>query len=256
MEVATDLQWVRIYWMRGSSPKGYRLHYDVKDPPCLGWQSAFLITGEKRSTLFCPYSMEAWTVRNTCAEIETMIEPPNFNRKNVIRIINENWAKYQSYGFVKAYDTAALVLKRLEAPVPDQLMKGGEEDIRMKGGKAVTSSLKKPVPPEGKRGKFLAWFLDSGGTRPIREAMAEFGISRSNALSYLYMLQKDHGIGYALVGDSASIYLPKGCKNPFTSSPGKKQKAIKEGKASKGAKTEEDDSWLNGTEEDDDSWLD
>ncbi len=53
------------------------------------------------------------------------------------------------------------------------------------------------------------------GTRSVREAMAEFSMTRSNALSYLYMLQKDHGIGYDLVGDTATVKLPEGCTNPF-----------------------------------------
>jgi hypothetical protein len=118
----------------------------------------------------------------------------------------------------------------------------------------VENELKKPVPREGKRGKFLAWFLEKGGSASVREAMAEFGISRSNALSYLFLLKKDHGIGYELVGDSASIALPKGCSDPFEAS---KKKETKKGKAN----AEEDTSWLDGeteeTEEvEDDSWLD
>ena len=61
-------------------------------------------------------------------------------------------------------------------------------------------------------------------------------MTRSNALSYLYMLQKDHGIGYELVGDIASINLPNGCTNPF-----------------KGEQTPEPPH-IEG--DDDDSWLD
>jgi len=70
-----------------------------------------------------------------------------------------------------------------------------------------------------KRGKFLKWFLDNDNSRSIREVMAEFTMTRSNALSYLYMLQKDHGIGYVLVGDIATVELPGNCTDPFDETP-------------------------------------
>lgn len=249
MEVVPGLEFKRIYWVLGSYVKGMELHYEVRDAPCNGWQSAFIIPGLKRSTIFCPFSFESFSVRNDCGELLGAEEPKEFNEKIIVGIIHENWKQYQKFGFAKDYDTAALVLKKLNATIPEQTMKGGEEDIRKKGGKEVDTSLKKPVPKEGKRGKFLAWFLEKGGSASIREAMAEFGISRSNALSYLWLLTKDHGIGYELVGDNAIIRMPKGCKDPFVAAKGKEK-----------AKSE-DDSWLDGesdepTKETDDSWLD
>ena len=53
----------------------------------------------------------------------------------------------------------------------------------------------------------------------IREAMAEFGLTRSGALSYAFNLNKDHGIGYSVVGDALTLILPKGCKNPWEKNP-------------------------------------
>ena len=64
-----------------------------------------------------------------------------------------------------------------------------------------------------KRGKILEFFMPNA--RSIREAMAEFGHTRSNVLSHLFMLQKDHGVGYTLVGDAATVALPPGCTDPF-----------------------------------------
>jgi len=254
MEVAPGLEWKHIYWIRGSNPRGSSLRYMVKDAPCSGWQHAFVIPGEKRSTIFCPFSLQGFTVQNTCGELEGAKEPTEFNKDLIVGIIHDNWRKNQSYGFAKDYDTAALVLTKLNSTVPEQLMKGGEEDVRVKGGKTVENALKKPVPKEGKRGRFLAWFLSKGGTAPIREAMAEFGISRSNALSYLFLLKKDHGIGYELVGDTASIALPKGCKDPFTS----KDKPAKKTAAKKQTDGDTDDSWLDDTKDtsaETDDWL-
>jgi hypothetical protein len=34
-------------------------------------------------------------------------------------------------------------------------------------------------------------------------------------LSQMFMLRKDHNIGYAVDGDSATIQLPEGCVDPF-----------------------------------------
>ena len=215
MQVLEGLDWVRIYYVRGTMPKGARLHYAVKDPPTSGWQHAIVIRGEKRSTIFCPFTFDAWTVRNDCAELETCLEDVEFRPDWFAEFMPKKWTEFQSFGWNKDYDTAALVLKRMNLPVPEQLLKGGEEDTRKKGGKEVAAKLLKVVKKASKRGKFLDWFLSGDGPRSIREAMAEFSMTRSNALSYLHMINKDHGIGYELVGDTASIVLPKDCANPF-----------------------------------------
>lgn len=211
-----ELEWLRIYYVKGTAPKGSRHRYEVADPPCAGWQFAVVMPAGKRSTIFCPYTLESYSVRSDCAELATARRDLGpLPRDFVVRTINEKWAEMQARGWMKDYDTAALVLRRLDAEVPAQVLKGGEEDTRRKGGKQVAVTLEKPVKRASKRGKFLEWFLAGGGSRPVREAMAEFGMTRSNALSYLFMLQKDHGIGYALTGDTAVLTLPEGCTNPF-----------------------------------------
>lgn len=253
MIAAEDLEWIHVYYVCGSSPKGSVHRYDVSDPPCSGWQHALLIPGVKRATLFCPFTLQAYSVRPNCAEVATAREPKDFPRDYVVGLIHEKWAEMQARGWARDYDTAALVLRRLGAEVPVQVMRGGEEDTRRKGGKEVAVSLEKPVKRSGKRGKFLEWFLAGGGSRAVREAMAEFGMSRSNALSYLYMLQKDHGIGYDLVGDVATVRLPDGCVNPFDD-PG--FEGVEP--AAPTTPTEDDGAWLDGgadNDVDDDSWL-
>lgn len=244
------LEWLRIYWVRGSSPRGAVHRYVVKDPPCSGWQHAFVIRGPKRSTIFCPYSFDAHTVPNDCGELMGAVEPDRFDLDRIAGILRSKWAEYQGYGWQRDYDTAALVLKRLGQPVPEQVMRGGEEDTRKKGGKEVSKRLEKPVKRAGKRGKFLEWFLEGDGSRPVREAMAEFGMTRSNALSYLYMLKKDHGIGYELVGDVATVQLPDGCTNPFDDAEEPDDDAVdvqteEEAGEPKADAEEEDDSWLD-----------
>lgn len=238
MLVAEGLEWKHIYFVRGAVPK-YSQHANaIKDPSNAGWTLAFIITGDKRSTVFNPYSLQAWTVRNDCLEVATATEPPQEFRPDFVRrLMEERWAQFQGYGYQRDYDTCALVMRRLGWPVPAEVLTGGGEDTRKKGGKDVSSKLLKPVKASGKRGKFLAWFLTDGGSHAVREAMAEFSMTRSNVLSYLYMLKKDHGIGYELVGDVATVQLPDGCDDPFDESAAPPPPSA--------AEEPDDDSWLD-----------
>ena len=153
---------------------------------------------------------------SSCSELVGAVDASDgFSLDRVGAMLKRKWDQYQGWGWQRDYDVATMVFKKLGLPVPEQVMLGGEADTRTKGGKDVATRLLKPVKRSGKRGKFLAWFLDADGTRSVREAMVEFSMTRSNALSYLYMLQKDHGIGYVLVGDNASVTLPEGCDSPF-----------------------------------------
>ena len=225
MQVAEGLEWLKIYWYSGTTPKGARFSNSVKDPPCNGWQRAFLLRGEKRSTIFCPFSFQTYDVPNGCSEIERADEPDAFRPIFMRKLLEGNWKQMQSFGWQRSYDICARVMRLLDWPVPEQIMAGGGADDRRKGGKETADRLLKPVKADGKRGLFLKWFLDGGGSRSVREAMLEFDMTRSNALSYLFILQKTHGIGYTLVGDTATVILPEGCTNPF--------------------KEAEDDSWLD-----------
>lgn len=249
-EIIEGLEWWHIYWVSGDLPRHSEYRNSVKNPPCAGWQHALVLRGAKRSTILCPYTLEANTVHNDAGELRGAKEPRDaVSATQIIALLHGKWAEYQSLGLTRDYDTTALVLRKLGATVPAQMLKGGETDTRQKGGKDTAYALKKPVKRSSKRGKFLEWFLDAGGSCSVREAMAEFGMTRSNALSYLYMIQKDHGIGYTLVGDMAHVALPDGCTNPFDSGDA----------PTKASAPAEDDGWLDTpaapTEDTDDSWL-
>ena len=215
MQIGENIEWLRLYYVRGNyqGRSGRRFNYEVKDPPCLGWQYAVVLRGEKRSTIFCPYSFDAWTVRNDCAELEGAIDMEDFRPDWFEGHMQSRWKEYQSLGFMKDYDTAALVLRRLGLPVPEQVMKGGEEDTRKRGGKPAADELKKNVVRDSKRGRFLSTLIHNDGGS-IRGLMAEFSMTRSNALSYLFVLWKDHGIGYELIGDQVQVQVP-GNGSPF-----------------------------------------
>lgn len=218
MHVAEGLEWLQVYWVRGYLPKFSKYRNGVQDPPCAGTQHAFILRGKTLSTIFCPYSLTAYSVVTDCSEIALATEPkPGDWRPEYMKgLMEAKWASYQSKGWQKDYDTAALIMRKFGWSVPQQMLVGGQEDTRKKGGKPVGSALLKPVKKTSKRGIFLEWFMISDNcARSVREAMAKFSMSRSNVLSYLHMINKDHGLGYELMGDTASVLLPPGVTDPF-----------------------------------------
>lgn len=244
MILTEGLEVMRVYWVRGGSPRSAIRRYEVKDPPNSGWAFVLVMRGDKRTTLLCPYTLENYQVSNKSGEMHSMVEHPQSpDASRVIALLRKSWAECQGFGWQKDYDLVVKVFRMLGAEVPEQIMRGGEEDTRKRGGKEVGAALAKPVKAESKRGKFLKWFMEGGNSRSVREAMAEFGMSRSNALSYLFMLRKDHGIGYDLQGDTAILTFPEGCTDPFAT-----QEELDSKSEPEEVPLDEDD--------DDDSWLD
>lgn len=212
--VTDKLGWAQVYWTIGKTKDR---NAEAQDGPCAGWSHVFVLPGDKRTTIFCPYSFESYQLSNRSSEVRAMRGPrEGFRHEWAKEHLPRKWEQLAAFGFQRNYDLAAVVLKELGLEVPRNLPAGDGGEAKERGGKPVESALKKPVKRGSKRGSFLAWFLsDGGGPKSIREAMAEFGITRSNALSYLFMIQKDHGIGYRLVGDAAEVVLPDGCEDPF-----------------------------------------
>lgn len=227
-ELAEGLKFGKIHYSGGAG--------EIKNPPCNGHSSAFLIDkGAKLVVIFCPYTMESFQVSRKDGDLLSMTreleytnnpnEPGTYTpigykpwshdrTDRLVKCILDNWAIRTKFSLPTDYDTAALVLRMLNAEVPLHVRKESDDPEKLRGGKeADVLGLLKPVKKDSKRGLVLQFFLPQ--PRSIREAMAEFGYSRSNVLSHLFILQKDHGIGYALTGDAATITLPAGCVDPF-----------------------------------------
>lgn len=206
----------RVYYMYGVAPRSARLQNDITDPPVGGWQHALALVGEKNWTLFCPYTFRSFQVGVGSMEQDSFAAPHTARtREQLTKWLTDKWGELARQGAQADYDMAARFLMELGAPVPTvvPLAREGDE-TRERGGKPAEKRLTRPVRRDGKRGRVLDWFLGKG-PRSVREAMAEFDASRSSVLSTLHNLNKDHGVGYRLVGDTAEVELPKGCKDPW-----------------------------------------
>lgn len=210
-----------MYWVVGNLPSHSRNRNEIKDPPNAGYSHCFVLAqGGRRVRLFCPYTLQGYTVTSDSMEFRSLEMPKKRMRRTWMReLLYRQWAMFDRFGFQRDYDTAARVMKEMKWEVP--IREVPEVDLSSpevkKRGKEAAAALIKPVPRDGRRGEVLSWFMDSFEPRSIREAMAEFSTTRSNILTVLYQLNKEHGIGYRLAGDAAEIELPaKNCKKLFS----------------------------------------
>ena len=215
-KLTDKLLWGRIFWVVGTTPKNMT-HNCITDPPTNGSQCAFAFPGEKAWMVFCPITFQTYRVTPGSVEHKSFQGAMNpFTPVALGEWLTKKWENFARLGSQVDYNMAARVLKELGAAIPTVVPLVSEEDAhKERGGKPVGDKLLKGVKRDGKRGKVLEWFLSTGAPRSIREAMAEFDASRSSVLSYLHNLNKDHGIGYTLIGDTADVKLPKGCKSAW-----------------------------------------
>jgi hypothetical protein len=211
MQQPDNIRFLRVYWVSGPAPKGSGMTPSVKDPPCAGWSGAVQVVGEKMSWLLCPHTLSGYQVRTDCYEIATAQEvSPSIEK--VVNRIQDTWKRNQKLGIGGDFDIAARVLKALGAEVPTEVVqKDGSQTKETRGGKEAAERIIKPVKRSSKRGKVLAYVLEKGGAIAIRDVMAEFDATRSSVLSTMYILNKDHGIGYTLAGDELSVQMPADC---------------------------------------------
>lgn len=213
--IVDGLYWGNVYFVIGK-PSETSKNNEVSSPPWAGQGDVFIIDkGGKTVTLFAPWQCEAHPVSRRSYEY-VGCRPAHglFDREQALRALHYGWERAGKFAIAGAFDVAAQVFQMLGEPVPIRIVVEGAEPEKPSGGKEADAlGLLKPVKRSGRRGQVLAFFLPA--PRSIREAMAEFDVSRSNVLSQLYLLQKEHGIGYELLGDAARIMLPAGCEDPF-----------------------------------------
>lgn len=214
--VREGIYYGEVYFVIGK-PSETSKNNEVSAPPWGGNGRTLIIDkGGKTVTLFCHTALESFQVtRRSYEYLGIRPDKAPFDEEKCVRGMYAAWDYAGKYGWQKDFDTAAMVLRALGREVPIRIAPEGAEPDKPSGGSAADDvlGLIKPVKRDGRRGQVLNFFLKE--PRSIREAMAEFGVTRSNVLSQLYLLNKEHGIGYALVGDAARITLPAGCEDPF-----------------------------------------
>lgn len=211
-----SVQFAQVYFVRGEMPSHQRTRYEVKDPPTTGWGHVAIIPGPKRSTLLSPFSLEAWQVSNSCDELKSA-KYVDITPERLAHFINEAWEMNVKLGFQRDHGVAAMVLTELGQPVPKFLppppseRRSGyaSEEEKPRGGKPAVESSLKPCNPSSKRADVARFFM-ADEPQSLHEAMAKLGLTRSGVLSHLFTLNKDHGVGYELVRDCATLIVPEG----------------------------------------------
>jgi hypothetical protein len=263
-ELPEGLRYVSTYFTNleknSKSARHMRHPPMASDPPTSGWARCFIISGQKQSTLFYPFTLWSQQLPNRAAEIAAAVDVADFDQPLVVEILKRQWELRVRLRCQVDLDVGALVLNRLGESVPIVVRPSASEDAedsqKVRGGKPIVPEAQRAVDPRSRRGGVLAFFLEyppAGGqappdappatepnadadspsagqqgalpahlpvgtTRSIREAMAELDLTRSGVLSHLFALNRDHGIGYHLQADCATVLLPEGW-DPFAAAP-------------------------------------
>jgi hypothetical protein len=207
---------VRTYFVNGIQPKGWRHQFAVNNPPTAGYGHVVLLRGEKRSTLLCPYSLQSYQVANACGEVG-LAQPVEVSNERLAGVITAAWREAAQLGMQRDFAVAAMVLTQLGAEVPTNIEASPSSfsrpqetgEPKAQGGKAVVEANLRPVKPGSKRGEVAKFFM-ADKPQSLHEAMARLGLTRSGVLSHLFCLSRDHGIGYHLANDCASLLIPEG----------------------------------------------
>jgi hypothetical protein len=209
-------QLVRTYFVNGQQPGHWRHRFAVNTPPTAGYGHVVLLRGEKRSTLLCPYSLQSYQVPNSCGEVG-LAKPVEVTNERLAALVTQGWTDAAQLGLQRDFAVAAMVLTQLGAEVPttieaspssfSRVQESGEPKVQ--GGKPVVTENLRPVKPGSKRGEVAKFFM-ADKPQSLHEAMARLGLTRSGVLSHLFCLSRDHGIGYSLAGDCATLIIPEG----------------------------------------------
>jgi hypothetical protein len=228
--VADGITWGQLFF-GGAGYKAVR-QVAIQEPPTMGWGTAFVLdTGDpRRVRVFHLWSMLSWVVPRDAYEVFTFQNIPahaEFPRENFVNSLPRYYAEHRRRVTPGAdFATCIKIMEALGVRVPTDEELGEVSPIPIPAKAVVEhkpapakradgSGAFRPVKRDGRRGEVLAFFLDKGGTGSIDEAMKQFSITRSNLLSQLFLLRREHGVGYSVSGDSASVQLPEGIEEPF-----------------------------------------
>lgn len=205
----------------------------VGEPPCNGWSTAFVLDdGGTTVQIFHLWSLSSYRVDRLCGEMlsyQAAIAMADLDGSFPVARFREKFPQYYAEHKRRGeqgvdYETCEKLMGLLDIPVPTSDRYGDFPAVvrETTAGKAPTTPKPSPektstgftkVKRDGRRGEVLAFFLD--GNNSAAAATAKFGITRSNLLSQLFLLNKNHGVGYHVKGDHVSVELPEGVEDPF-----------------------------------------
>jgi hypothetical protein len=225
--VADGIEWGQLYF----AGAGYKapLPVGIPEPPNTGWSTAFVLAEDERHvTVFHLWSMQSWRVARACYEMSSFQSvgyETEFPTARFTDALPRYYAEHRRRGDgAKDYATAARIMEALGIKVPTDDELGDVPALErplavvQHAPKPLPKAADKPFKPvkrDGRRGEVLQFFLDGGGSASVSAATTKFSITRSNLLSQLFLLRKEHGIGYGVNGDVASVQLPEGVTEPF-----------------------------------------
>lgn len=233
IQIAPGLAKGQVYWTYGSTPKGLP-RSGVDDPPCSGWATV-LVVGEPgprgELQLLCPFSLQAYKIAPGSYE-STSLQAGTLGAKTAAQVADyyretlpRKWAEVKRHGQGRPnWDVAARALSALGVKPPTDEQIARETPMRASrpksaaaekpaGKPAAAKTAFKPVKREGRKGEVLKAMLD--GETSVEKLTSSMGVTRSNLLSQLFLLRKDHGIGYSVSGDEVILEMPTGVEEPF-----------------------------------------
>ena len=229
-ELVPGLRKSKVYWTYGSPPKGAP-RSDVDDPPSSGWSTVLLVEEQgPKLLLFCPYSFQSYRVGRDSYEASSMQQcslNTDLGADNGQRYFREmlprKWAEIARHGQGRpdwALAERVLSMLGVAPPTAEQIERAVAyaPPAKAKTSAAAKPAGKpagtfKPVKRTGRKGEILAAIL--AGKTSANVLTTEFEITRSNLLSQLFLLRKDHGIGYTAQGDVIALQMPEGVEDPF-----------------------------------------
>lgn len=223
--MADGLYLSSIYWTLGPGPKEHA-SAAISDPPASGWARVLALPTEDPTAplpVLCMWSFRSFRLPVGCHErrsmhgelfIETDAEKAQWLRGH----LRQRWAELARATERSGEPDWALAKRAMEL-LGIEPPSEAEIDAMPRARPAPTAKERpqpktqpaaafKPVKRTGRKGEVLQAILD--GKTSIDALTSQFGISRSNLLSQLFLLRKDHGIGYTIGGDSVSLQVPEG----------------------------------------------
>lgn len=230
--MADGLYLASIYWTLGAGPAD-QSRPAITDPPTSGWGRVLALPAAEQGPLqvMCMWTFRTFRLPEDSHERRSMhgqlyLDTDAYKAEWLKGHLRQRWAE-----LARAPERAgepdwvtarrAMTLLGIEPPSEAEVAAMPALAARPKpvaaaepkAPKTQAAATFKPVKSTGRKGEVLKAVLD--GKTSVDALTSQFSISRSNLLSQLFLLRKDHGIYYKVSGDALSVQLPEGVTEVF-----------------------------------------